>query len=91
QPAYGQSGYYGQEQSSYNYGQQAPVYQEEKKKSKFGMGTGLAVGAVAGVLGGLALSEGFDKLEDHIADEAAERVEDNNYDDGDYGGGDDDY
>lgn len=51
--------------------------QEEKKKSKFGgMGTGLAVGAVAGVLGGLALAEGVDALEDHIADEAAEKVED---------------
>ncbi|KAJ0043163.1 hypothetical protein Pint_17569 [Pistacia integerrima] len=58
----GNGGYYGE--------------QEEKKKSKFGgMGTGLAVGAVAGVLGGLALAEGVDALEDHIADEAAEKVE----------------
>ncbi|KAJ0100359.1 hypothetical protein Patl1_20253 [Pistacia atlantica] len=58
----GSGGYYGE--------------QEEKKKSKFGgMGTGLAVGAVAGVLGGLALAEGVDALEDHIVDEAAEKVE----------------
>ncbi|CAO2838787.1 unnamed protein product [Amaranthus hypochondriacus] len=85
QPGYGQPGGYG-------YGQGGPVMEE--KKSKFGgMGTGLAVGAVAGALGGLALAEGFDQLEDHIADEAAERVEsdvaDGGYDDGDFGGGDD--
>lgn len=71
QPAYGEGsgGYYGQ---------------EEKKKSKFGgMGTGLAVGAVAGVLGGMALAEGVDALEDHFEDEAAEKVEDDiGYDDG---------
>nr|AWW16494.1 WW domain-containing protein [Ipomoea pes-caprae] len=69
QPAYGQQSGYGQSAAAgYGY--------EEKKKSKFGgMGTGLAVGAVAGALGGLALAEGFDALEDHIADEAAEKVE----------------
>ncbi|KAJ4705925.1 C2 domain protein [Melia azedarach] len=63
QPSYGDQGeYYG--------------HTEEKKKSKSGgMGMGLAVGAVAGVLGGVALSEGFDALEDHIAEEAAEKVE----------------
>ena len=45
------------------YGQQP----EEKTKSKFGgMGTGLAVGAVAGVLGGLAIAEGVDYVEDKI-------------------------
>ncbi|CAN0902809.1 hypothetical protein LINGRAHAP2_LOCUS22209 [Linum grandiflorum] len=57
----------------------------EKKKSKFGgMGTGLAVGAVAGALGGIALVEGFDALEDKIADDAAEKVEDDlGYDDDD--------
>ncbi|XP_021844247.2 protein SRC2-like [Spinacia oleracea] len=97
QPAYGQPGYaqpsYGQPGGGgYGYGQ---VAEEKKKGGKFGgMGTGLAVGAVAGALGGLALVEGFDKLEDHIADEAAEKVEDDladgGYDDGDYGGGDDD-
>ncbi|CAH9110281.1 unnamed protein product [Cuscuta europaea] len=55
-----------------SYGQ--PVYgREEKKKGKFGgMGTGLAVGAVAGALGGLALAEGFDALEDHIAEKVEE-------------------
>ncbi|XP_019178051.1 PREDICTED: protein SRC2 [Ipomoea nil] len=75
QPSYGyqQAAGYGQQGG---YGQPGYVYQEEKKKSKFGgMGTGLAVGAVAGALGGLALAEGFDAVEDHIADEAAEKVE----------------
>lgn len=75
QAAYGQSSYYGQ-----------PGYVEEKKKSKFGgMGTGLAVGAAAGVLGGLALAEGVDALEDHITDDVAEKVEDDfGYDEEDY-------
>lgn len=77
QPGYGQA----------NYGQPAGYgqYTEEgKKKSKSGMGlgTGLAVGAVAGVLGGLALAEGVDYVEDRIADDAAEKVEDDlGYDD----------
>lgn len=85
QPGYVQQGSYGQPvgygQPGYaqqgSYGQPAGYgYEEEKKKSKFGgMGTGLAVGAVAGALGGLALAEGFDALEDHVADEAAEKVE----------------
>lgn len=68
-------------QPSYGYGE--GVYGEEKKKSKFGgMGTGLAVGAVAGALGGLALAEGADALEDHFTDEVAEKVEDDSgYDD----------
>ncbi|OAY30352.1 protein SRC2 homolog [Manihot esculenta] len=72
-------------QPSYGYGQQ-PVYVQEEKKSKFGgMGTGVAVGAVAGVLGGLALAEGVDALEDHIADDVAEKVEDDlGYDDDDF-------
>ncbi|XP_021765059.1 protein SRC2-like [Chenopodium quinoa] len=78
QPApYGNPGY---EQPTYGYGQPAGYgYEqpEEKNKSGFGgMGTGLAIGAVAGVVGGIALAEGFDQLEDHIADEAAEQVED---------------
>ncbi|KAL2550447.1 Calcium-dependent lipid-binding (CaLB domain) family protein [Forsythia ovata] len=74
QPSYGQGGYYGQ-----------PGYAvEEKKKNKFGgMGTGLAVGAVAGALGGLALAEGFDALEDKIADDVEDRVEDDLGYDGD--------
>lgn len=67
------------------YGQGSGGYygQQEEKKSKFGgMGTGLAVGAVAGALGGLALAEGADALEDHITDEVADKVEDDlGYDD----------
>ncbi|KAL2920724.1 Protein SRC2 [Bienertia sinuspersici] len=96
QPEYAQPGYGHGQPGGYEYGQPGPV--EEKKKSKFGgmgTGTGLAVGAVAGALGGLALAEGFDKFEDHIADEAAERVEDDlasrdfdDDDDGDFGGDD---
>ncbi|KAM5579011.1 protein SRC2 [Rosa sericea] len=59
--------------------------QEEKKKSKFGgMGTGLAVGAVAGALGAFALLEGVDYVEDKIADDVSEKVVDNlSYYDGD--------
>ncbi|XP_054810544.1 protein SRC2 homolog [Prosopis cineraria] len=78
---------YGQPSYGYGQGGDQPAYGgEEKKKSKFGgmgMGTGLAVGAVAGVLGGVALSEGFDAFEDHIAEKAAEKVEDDlGYDEG---------
>lgn len=74
QPAYGQPGYGTSSQV---------VYGQEEKKSKFGgMGTGLAVGAVAGALGGLALAEGIDLVEDKIADDVAEKVEDDlGYDD----------
>ncbi|KAL0452477.1 UNVERIFIED_CONTAM: hypothetical protein Slati_1225800 [Sesamum latifolium] len=80
--SYGQQA---QEQGS-NYGQQQGYVAEEKKKSKFGgIGTGLAVGAVAGALGGLALAEGFGALENKIADDAADRVEDDlGYDGDDY-------
>lgn len=78
--------------SSYGYGysQGQPGYaQEEKKKSKFGgMGTGLAVGAVAGALGGIALVEGADYVEDKIADDVADKVEDDLGDDGGYDGDD---
>ncbi|XP_056159048.1 protein SRC2 isoform X2 [Syzygium oleosum] len=88
QPQYGQPSYGQAPQYGYG-GEQAPAYggqygQEEKKKSKFGgmgMGTGLAVGAVAGALGGIALAEGFDHLEDKIADDAAEKVEEDPGDD----------
>ncbi|VVB17421.1 unnamed protein product [Arabis nemorensis] len=60
------------------YGQSGYGYAPEKEKgSKFGgMGTGMAVGAVAGVLGGVALAEGLEAVEDNIAEEAAEKVED---------------
>ncbi|KAG6574192.1 hypothetical protein SDJN02_26008, partial [Cucurbita argyrosperma subsp. argyrosperma] len=79
QPSYGQPSY-GQPA----YGDQVYGHPEEKK-SKYGMGTGLAIGAAAGVLGGLALGEGVEYLEDKIAEDAAERVED------DLGYGDDDF
>ncbi|QCD94794.1 hypothetical protein DEO72_LG5g2883 [Vigna unguiculata] len=74
-----QTSSYGQGSSAYGY---AP--KEEKKKSKFGgMGAGLAVGAVAGVLGGVALVEGAEYLENKIADDAAEKVEEDLGYDGD--------
>jgi len=49
-----------------------------------GTGTGLAVGALAGVLGGIALVEGAEYVEDKITDDAADRVEDDEYYDDDY-------
>ncbi|XP_074586660.1 uncharacterized protein LOC141842350 [Curcuma longa] len=75
----------------YDYGA-APVgygQEQQKSKSKMGMGTGLAVGAAAGLLGGLAIAEGVDYVEDKIADDVTDRVEDNLADDGYYDGGDD--
>ncbi|XWS61205.1 hypothetical protein CRYUN_Cryun07bG0105800 [Craigia yunnanensis] len=49
--------------SAYSYN---TIIMQEEKKSKFGgMGTGLAVGAAAGILGGLALAEGVDALEEN--------------------------
>ncbi|CAN1751671.1 Protein SRC2 [Linum perenne] len=98
QPYYAQPGNYGggynappQQVYGGGYGGQAGYGgggyggEGEKKQSKFGgMGTGLAVGAVAGALGGIALVEGFDALEDKIADDAAEKVEEDlGYDDDD--------
>ncbi|KAJ4833574.1 hypothetical protein Tsubulata_026890 [Turnera subulata] len=75
QAGYAYQGQYGGYGS--NYGANYGSYQGEppKKERKYGMGTGLAVGAVAGVLGGLALAEGADYVEDKIAEEAAEKVE----------------
>ncbi|PIA59311.1 hypothetical protein AQUCO_00400303v1 [Aquilegia coerulea] len=54
-------------------GPSAPVdysnsYDQRVKGSKVGLGTGLAVGAVAGALGGLALEEGVKHEEEKIAD-----------------------
>ncbi|KAG2730455.1 hypothetical protein I3843_01G287100 [Carya illinoinensis] len=53
-------------------GPSAPVdyspYDQKPKSSKMGLGTGLAVGAVAGALGGLALDEGLKYEEEKIAD-----------------------
>ncbi|KAF6153518.1 hypothetical protein GIB67_027385 [Kingdonia uniflora] len=68
-------------------GPSAPVdytlYEQKQKPkgNKMGLGAGLAIGAVAGVLGGLALEEGLKYEEDKIAD----RVEDDEASrDGDY-------
>ncbi|KAE9592572.1 hypothetical protein Lal_00028593 [Lupinus albus] len=58
----------------------APV---DQKKSKFGLGAGLAVGALAGGVGALALMGGAEYVEDKIADKVAERIEDD-YSDDDY-------
>ncbi|KAI3500816.1 hypothetical protein L1887_36641 [Cichorium endivia] len=55
--------------------QQYDEYKEEKK-SKYGMGTRLAVGAAAGLLGGLAIAEGVVYVEDEITKDAADKVED---------------
>uniref|UniRef100_A0A0D6QRB5 C2 domain-containing protein n=1 Tax=Araucaria cunninghamii TaxID=56994 RepID=A0A0D6QRB5_ARACU len=79
QPSPYESGSYYNE-GSYGSGSAPPAaaYSEpekQKSRSKYGLGTGLAVGAVAGVLGGVALVEGAEYLEDKIADDAAEKVE----------------
>eukprot|EP01018_Ginkgo_biloba_P034334 Gb_40950 [translate_table: standard] len=73
--------------------------EKQKGSSKFGLGTGLAVGAVAGVLGGLALDEAVHYGEEKIEDNVAEKVESDlaaqqgfdDYGGDDYGGYDDDY
>jgi hypothetical protein len=84
-PAYGSGGY----------GSGAAVVDDPAKKKKgMGMGAGLAVGAAAGVLGGLALAEGASYLEDKIEDGVAEKVEEDSFGGGggyDDFGGDDDY
>ncbi|KAF7078067.1 hypothetical protein CFC21_082549 [Triticum aestivum] len=77
-PAYGSGGY-----------GSGSVSDPAQKKKGMGMGAGLAVGAAAGVLGGLALAEGASYLEDKFEDDAAEKVEDDlagggGYDDDDY-------
>lgn len=55
-----------------------PSQQKDKTGGggKMGMGTGLAVGAAAGVLGGLALAGGASYLENKFEDSVAERVDD---------------
>nr|XP_043621870.1 protein SRC2 [Erigeron canadensis] len=85
--AYGGPPQYAQAYGAPDYGRQSGNYGEykEEKKSKYGIGTGLAVGAAAGLLGGLAIAEGVDYVEDKIADDAAEKVEEDlGYDDDDY-------
>ncbi|KAJ9160267.1 hypothetical protein P3X46_025681 [Hevea brasiliensis] len=63
-PIFDRTGSYG--------GPSAPVdysaYDQRQKGGKMGFGTGLAVGAVAGTLGGLALDEGLKYEEEKIAD-----------------------
>jgi hypothetical protein len=59
-----------------SYGTSA-VGADGKKKNKMGMGTGLAVGAAAGVLGGLALAGWSSYLEDKFQECVLERVEEN--------------
>ncbi|KAF3335751.1 transcription elongation factor SPT5 [Carex littledalei] len=71
-PAYGSGSYDSYGSGAYG---AAPV-QQDQKKGKLGMGAGLAIGAVGGVLGGLALAEGIDYVEDKIEDNVAEKVED---------------
>ncbi|EER98534.1 hypothetical protein BDA96_02G144400 [Sorghum bicolor] len=65
----------------------AAVGADGKKKNKMGMGTGLAVGAAAGVLGGLALAGGASYLEDKFEERVSERVEENLEREDSYGGG----
>ncbi|MQL41248.1 hypothetical protein EI012_25325, partial [Escherichia coli] len=77
--AFGEGSYgYSAPPQTASYGEGSYGYAaEEKKKSKFGgMGTGLAVGALAGAVGGIALVEGGEYLEDKVAEDAAEKVED---------------
>ncbi|KAL4578143.1 hypothetical protein LXL04_014262 [Taraxacum kok-saghyz] len=73
-PHYDQPATYGGDQAPYG-GQAGYGEYKEEKKSKYGMGTGLAVGAAAGLLGGLAIAEGIDYIGDEIAEDAAEKVE----------------
>ncbi|KAM0911186.1 hypothetical protein ACQ4PT_013633 [Festuca glaucescens] len=84
---------YGSAQPAYG-ASTTTAYVEPAKKKGMGMGAGLAVGAAAGVLGGLALAGGASYLEDKFEDHVAERVEEDQYGGGggydDYGG-DDDY
>ncbi|KAM0825433.1 hypothetical protein ACQ4PT_069561 [Festuca glaucescens] len=84
---------YGSAQPAYG-ASTTTAYVEPAKKKGMGMGAGLAVGAAAGVLGGLALAGGASYLEDKFEDHVAERVEEEQYGGGggydDYGG-DDDY
>uniref|UniRef100_A0A0D9XH34 C2 domain-containing protein n=1 Tax=Leersia perrieri TaxID=77586 RepID=A0A0D9XH34_9ORYZ len=58
---------------------------KKKNSSRMGLGGGLAVGAAAGVLGGLALAGGASYLENKFEERVAERVEDNL--ESSYGGG----
>lgn len=59
-------------QSSYG-GPSAPdyaPYDQKQKGGKFGFGSGLAVGALAGGVGGLVLDEGLKHEEDKVGERA---------------------
>ncbi|CAO2190256.1 unnamed protein product [Urochloa humidicola] len=90
-PAYGADPYGAAPPPAAAYGGAPPPAAAPAKSSKMGMGTGLAVGAAAGLLGGLALAEGASYLEDKFEDHVADKVEDDLYDGRDDGGYDDDY
>ncbi|KAK2983240.1 hypothetical protein RJ640_023360 [Escallonia rubra] len=68
---------YFDQQSSYGR-PSAPVdytpYDQKQKGGRMGLGAGLAVGAVVGALGGLALDEGLKYEEDKIADNVASEL-----------------
>ena len=91
QPAYGAppaaSAAYGAAAPAYGAAPAAVAADGKKKDGKMGMGTGLAVGAAAGVLGGLALAGGASFLENKLEERVAERVEDNLEREDSYGGG----
>ncbi|KAL5721119.1 hypothetical protein ACHQM5_013717 [Ranunculus cassubicifolius] len=70
-PYFDQVSSYGGHSSSPSAPVDYSAYDQRNKGSKMGVGTGLAVGAVAGALGGLALEEGLKHEEEKIA----ERVE----------------
>ncbi|XBI13685.1 hypothetical protein VPH35_140392 [Triticum aestivum] len=83
-PAYGEA----QPAQAAGYGSAAPAYGTTgvpldqsggKKKKGMGMAGGLAVGAAAGVLGGLALAGGASYVEHKIEDRVTERVEEDMY------------
>ncbi|XP_008785412.1 extensin [Phoenix dactylifera] len=69
-PYYDRASVYGGPSAPVDYSSGPSSYEQKTKGARLGMGTGLAVGAVAGALGGLALDEGL-KYEEKIA----ERVE----------------
>ncbi|XP_062226424.1 extensin-like isoform X2 [Phragmites australis] len=78
---YRPSGYYSAPpppQYEYSGGPSAPVeysrQYEQRGSGRYGVGTGLAVGAVAGALGGLAVEEGVKYKEEKAAERVEEKV-----------------
>ncbi|XP_010910417.1 uncharacterized protein [Elaeis guineensis] len=68
---YGRVSAYGGPSAPVDYSSGPSSYEQKAKGGRLGMGAGLAVGAVAGALGGLALEEGLKYEEEKVA----ERVE----------------